>query len=448
MGSVTSHVVVPFEGEGAGVAGMTWAQVGIWKTMVATGINMNIGGTVTLPPGTPLREMTTLLRYIMGRHQSLRTRLRFASDGGAEQVMSAAGEASVEIADVEPGDDADAVAEEMRARYAGEAFDYEREWPVRMGVVRRGDALTHVVLMYCHLAVDGFGIDAIVRDLAHLDPATGEGTEPVTALTPFELVEKQGSASGRRAADKSLRHWEQVLRAIPARRLGVSDDPREPRYWELTMRSPAMHIALETVARRTGIGVGYVVLAAYSVALARHTGINPSVAQLVVNNRFRPGCGDSVSQLAQLGVCAVDVDGVPFDEAVRRAFTAATGAYKHGYYDPAGLDEVVARVRAERPDLEYDIIVNDRRAFTGATDQGAAPVPLSELLPLTSTWWSRRVDTLDAVLNLSVDAAPDAVDVTICADTHRLSPADIETLAREIETVTVEAALAEVAPRT
>ncbi|MFG2036499.1 condensation domain-containing protein [Dactylosporangium sp. NPDC048998] len=331
----------------------------------------------------------------------------------------------------------------MRARYAEEPFDYEHEWPVRMGVVRRDGALTHVVLMYCHLAVDGFGIDAIVRDMANLDPATGEATAPVEALTPFEMAAKQGTPAGRRAGEKALRHWEQVLRAIPARRLGESTDPRTPRYWELTLRSPALHLAMQAIAQRTGVGPGYIVLAAYAVALFRQTGRNPSVAQLVVNNRFRPGCGDSVSQLAQLGVCALDVAGVTFDDAVRRAFTAATNAYMHGYYDPAGLDNVVARVRAERADLEYDIIVNDRRAFTGAAPDAGAPDPdrIAAAAPLTTTWWNRRVDTLDAMLNISVDAAPDAVDVTICADTHRLSPADIEALAREMEAVTVAAAL-------
>ncbi|MFG2036500.1 hypothetical protein [Dactylosporangium sp. NPDC048998] len=103
MSTVKSRIAVPFQGEGAGVAGMTWAQLGIWKTMVATGITMNIGGTVPLPPGTPVEEMTTLLRYLVSRHQSLRTRLRFAPDGTAEQVLSESGELGLELVDVGPG---------------------------------------------------------------------------------------------------------------------------------------------------------------------------------------------------------------------------------------------------------------------------------------------------------------------------------------------------------
>jgi hypothetical protein len=137
MGTETRRVAVPFAGEGAGTAPMTWAQLGIWKTMVRTGINMNIGGTVPMPPGTTVEEMQTLLRYLVSRHQSLRTRLRFHPGGAAEQVLSEAGELTLELVDA---DDPAAAAEEVRARYAAQAFDYEREWPVRMAVVRGGRA--------------------------------------------------------------------------------------------------------------------------------------------------------------------------------------------------------------------------------------------------------------------------------------------------------------------
>ncbi|MEV4135611.1 condensation domain-containing protein [Dactylosporangium sp. NPDC049742] len=167
--------------------------------------------------------------------------------------------------------------------------------------------MTHVVMSYCHLAVDGLGIDAIVRDMANLDAATGEAVARVGGITPFELAGQQASAAGRRAGDKSLRHWERVLRALPPRRLGTSDDPCTPRYRELALRSPALRRALPRIAARTGIGTGYILLAAYAMALHRLTGRNPSVAQLVVSNRFRPGCADSVSHLAQLSVCAVVV---------------------------------------------------------------------------------------------------------------------------------------------
>jgi hypothetical protein len=91
-----------------------------------------------------------------------------------------------------------------------------------------------------------------------------------------------------------------------------------------------------------------VLLAAYAVALARRTGRSPSVAQLVVSNRLRPGCADSVSQLAQLGICVIDVADTTFDEVVSRAWKAATNAYLHGYLDTVALKDMLARVGRER----------------------------------------------------------------------------------------------------
>ncbi|MEV4516047.1 condensation domain-containing protein [Dactylosporangium sp. NPDC049525] len=446
MGSSTSRILVPFHGEGSGVADLTWAQLGIWQTMRRTGLSMNIGGTVPMPAGTSVRDMETLLRYLVSRHQALRTRLRFEPDGSTRQVVSESGELTLEVVDTD--EDPAAAAEELRLRYEA-PFAYETEWPVRMGVVRHGGAVTHVVVLYCHVAVDGFGIDAIVRDMAEMDPVTGTTAAPVPGLTPLELAAKQNTPSGRRQSDKSLRHWEQLLRTIPAERFGGSGDPREPRYWEITHRSPAMHLAMQLIAQRTGAGVGYVVLAAYAVALARLTGRSPSVAQLVVSNRFRPGCADSVSQLAQLSLCAVDVVDATFDEVVGRAWTAATNAYMHGHYDPVALTATLERVRADRGDVDFDVIVNDRRTRDGAPPQAgevATPQRLADALPRSTSWWNRKVDVLDAALNISVDAAPDAVDVSICADTHRFAPADIWTLAVEMERVAVEAAFDPAAP--
>ena len=453
MRAVTSRILLPFRGEGAGAGELTWGQLEIWRTMRRTGRTMNIGGTMRLPEGSTVEEMATVLRYLVTRHQALRTRLRLVPDGPPRQVVSESGEVALEVVDVDPGDDTDAAAEEVRSRYEFTPFDLPNEWPVRMGVIRCAGAVTHLVVQYCHLAVDGFGIEAAVRDLAHLDKETGEATAPVKGLTPLELSERQHAPAGVRQSGKSLRYWEQLVRTLPAQRLGSSTDPREPRFWDLNYRSPAMHLAMLAIAHRTRSEVGHVVLAAYAVALARRTGRNPSMAQVLVSNRFRPGCADSVSHLTQPSVCVIDVADTTFDEVVNRAWKAATGAYLHGYFDPLAFDDMMARVRAERGEFDISCFLNDRRGHVagqggGAQPDGAPPTEaqLRAALPLSTSWWLRKLDTFDGTLYVSVDSAPDAVDVSVCADTHRLGPDDIEALAREMEAVTVEAAFDGSAP--
>lgn len=420
-------MLVRFDGDGAGSGELTWAQLGIWQTMVRTGLPMNIGGVVAMPPGTTPDEMVRLLRYLVSRHPSLRTRLRFRPGALPEQVVSAAGEVPLDIVD-------DESPETLLHRYESTAFDYEHEWPIRMGVVCRDGTVTHVVIVYCHLAVDGFGIDALVRDMPNMDPATGEPTAPRPGLTPLDMAQRQQTPSDLRQSQKSLRYWERLLRSIPTDRFGGAGDPQEPRYWEFVLRSPALHNAVRTVADRTNVGSGYVLLAAYAVALARLTGSPTSVAQLVVNNRFRPGFADAVSQSAQLGLCVIDVPDPhgDLDEVVVRGFNAATNAFMHGYYDPLAHNDLLARVAADRGEVDIAVIVNDRSRFPA--EVSASPGP-------TETRWGEKADALDAGLNISFDSTDDdAVEVTVRADTHRLSPKSIESLAREIEAVTLEAA--------
>lgn len=437
MVCVTSHVMVPFEGEGAGDGPMTWAQHMMWQTMRESGRSMNIGGTVALPAGTPVEAMARMLCFLVSRHQALRTRLRFVPDGPPRQVVSASGEAVLEVVDLAAGDDPDAAAEELRDRYASAEFDHEVEWPIRMGVIRRDGLLSHAVLMYCHLAVDSFGIDELVRDLAHLDQVTGAAP---ARLTPLETAAGQQTAAGVRKSQKSLRYWERLLRTLPVHRPVPSHDAREPRFWELTVRSPAMLLALRAITHRTGIESAFVVLAAYAVARARYTGGSPVAAQLVVNNRFRPGCADSVSLLVQNGLCVIDVADVPFDEVLERAWTAATNAFLHGYYDPAALTDLRDRVLREHGATDISYLVNDRRT----DDPAAAPAPTADqvkaAVPLTTSWWSRKLDSLSYTVIVNVDDAPDAVDMAILADTHRMAPAGIEAFARDLETVLVDAA--------
>jgi Condensation domain len=451
VGTVTSQLLVPFRGEGTGVGELTWGQQSVWQNMQRTGSTMNIGGAVELAGGATVEETATILSFILGRHQALRTRLRLGPTGPPRQVVSGSGEAVLEIVEVGPGGDAAAAAEELRRRYEVTPFDHPTEWPVRMGVIGRSGAPTHLVVQYCHLAVDGSGINAVLRDLAHLDRSTGRATAPVAGLTPLQLAARQRTPAGLRQSEKSLRYWERALLTIPAQRLGRNGDPREPRFWHLVRRSPAMHLAMQAIAHRTGCEVGYVLLAVYAVALARHTGRSPSVAQLLVSNRFRPGCAESVSQLAQLGICVIDVVDAGFDEVVDRAWKAATNAYLHGYFDMAAHNDMLARVGRRRGEFDISCIVNDRRNLSGpVAPVTPAPPPTPEQVraaaPLTTSWWARKLDSFDATLNVSADVAPEAVDISICADTHRLGPAGIEALGEEMEAVAVEAAFDATAP--
>src|SRR6185369_10061520 len=125
-------------------------------------------------------------------------------------------------------------------------------------------------------------------------------------------------------------------------------DKPEPRHWRGEFKSYALGPALRSVTEQTGVASAPALLAVFAVALARVTGINPVVLRPMVNNRFRPGLDRVVCMLAQYGICQLDVAGVSFAEVLDRARRGAMTTYKHAYYHPVELEELIGRVTAER----------------------------------------------------------------------------------------------------
>jgi hypothetical protein len=78
--------------------------------------------------------------------------------------------------------------------------------------------------------------------------------------------------------------------------------------------SPTGYRASRTLAARLGVSTSPVLLAAYAVALSLLRSSQSVAVQLVVNNRFRPGFGGSVSTLAQSCPCLIEV-GTAFEGA-------------------------------------------------------------------------------------------------------------------------------------
>ncbi|MEN3359410.1 MAG: hypothetical protein V7637_3392 [Mycobacteriales bacterium] len=442
--SVADRLLVPFAGGGSGTGALSWGQQEMWGAIQRMGSSLALGGVSPLPAGMTVEMSAAVLSFILGRHPSLRTRVRIGPGGRAEQVVAAAGEAPLEI--VETGDaDPAGAAEAIEARYHDEEFDYTDEWPVRMAVLRHRGALTHTVAMYCHLALDGEGLAALIADLSTMDFRTGRSDRPVTGLPPLEQARWQASPPGQRRSEVSLRHWERLLRGIPPGRFGTAPAPGGPRYAEVEYRSPATDRAVRLIAARTGLDTSPVLLAAFAVALARVSGQNPSVAQVVVSNRFRPGLAGSISTVSHPGLCVVDVAGVSFDEAVGRARLASLSASKNAYYDPLRKIELLDRVGRERgAEMDIACFYNDRRAPARREVTGPPPTraEVEAALPDSTVGWRDvPVDPASERFFLHLNDVDGAVDIRLSADTRYLPATGVEACAREMEAIAVRAAL-------
>ena len=439
---MTENVVVQFAGDGSGVAELSWGQQQIWSVMQAKGSSLPMGGARALPPGQSVADVADGLRFIMSRHQALRTRLRFGPDGQTQQAVHASGEITLEVVeagDRDPGDVAAAVA----AEYKGRKFDYENEWPLRMAVITQQGKATHVAAMICHIALDAFGLALLYDDFDQRDERTG----PVTAMQPMEQASRQRGPGGSRAHEASMRYLEQLAASAPDCQFKPSADARQPRFWQVTLDSRAAYRATGMLAGRLGLGTSPVLLAAFAVALAS-VSVSPRVAMyLVVSNRFRPGFADSVSPVMQGCLGVIETDG-PFEDVVRQAWQSGLRAYKHAYYDPAGWSEVCERLAAERgAEPDWSVVFNDRRVLSREIPETAsaadgAPSLRDELARSTLTWGDRN-DMPEQKVFMNICDAPGTLCCEMWADTHFVSPADMERLLRRIETVIVNAALAD-----
>src|SRR5882724_8304578 len=100
-GVMVERVEVPFRGQGAGTAALTWGQQHVWEAMSALGQTMNMCAVRELAPGAMVEEFAAELRYYTERFQSMRTRLRLDRGTPPVQVVHDEGVALLHIVDGE-----------------------------------------------------------------------------------------------------------------------------------------------------------------------------------------------------------------------------------------------------------------------------------------------------------------------------------------------------------
>jgi hypothetical protein len=441
---LTDRIVVPFEGSGSGVGGLTWGQRKVWTLMQQAGTSMSMGGAVPVTDGRTAQDLASELRFFMCRYASMRARIRAGADGSLVQEVSGSGVAVLGIVDAADDADPDRVAQGLAERWEATPFDHAEEWPIRMAAVRSRGLVTHVVVTISHIATDGGGIAVMLGELSERDPVTGEPGNPASALGPLELAALQRTPSVRRRSEVSLRHWERLMRSAGPRRFGPHQDRGEPRYRRALFESRALHLASKAVAARVGGSTSSVLLAGYAVAVARLTGITPALIQVVVSNRFRPGLAEVSHPLSVNGLFLVEVADASFDQVVDRTQRASALCSKYAYYDPEELEELRARIGRERGEaVELSCLFNDRRLGMGV-EPPDAPTPSRHELETaragsTLRWGEPFPSYLDKLM-IQVGGALDTVELEIQVDTHHVSADEVRALVLDLEALVVGAA--------
>jgi hypothetical protein len=430
------RISVPFKGDGAGTGGLTWGQQQVWRAMVEVNTSMSMGGVVPVTDGRTVEDIAEELRFFMSRFPAMRTLLRIAADGSTTQELFAEGEAFLEVYTAPSADAADALAADVYAGWRARNFEYTREWPIRIAVVRAGDAVTHIAVMVCHIAADAGGLGIMIRDLLQRD-AIGPHAVP----GHLELVEAQRAAT--RTTDHAMRYWETNLRAMEPQRFAGRIEPDGDRFRQLVWRSPALYLASERLAGLLAIDAAPVVLAAYGVAFARVTGrTGPFASQVIIGNRFRPGLAELVTPLAQNGLVAFDVRDASAAEVVERARQASMRASKYAYYDPDTRLALIDRIGRERGEpMDLAVFYNERRMALRPPTDAPGEDAIRAARDATELVHEVPLPFFNEKLMVNVDDLPGTMQLTTEFDSAYISVPDAHRLLQEMEDFAVAAAL-------
>ncbi|HTX27917.1 MAG TPA: condensation domain-containing protein [Streptosporangiaceae bacterium] len=447
------RIVVQFTGAEAGAEPLTWGQKAILGDMQDSGDQFSMGGRIELPRDCTVDDAAALLSGLMGRHAALRMRLGSDSAGRPCQAVAGSGQVGLDILTIPDDADAARFAAELMDAWPAERFDFRRDWPLRMAVIRQRGACLYLVWVLSHLAADG-GAHVLLGDLIE-DEAAGRAPGEDRRPHVLDVARSEQTPKLRQLSARAMQYWEAQLRHIPAQTFGEpahEQSPGGPRYAQARFSSPAAHLAVRAIARRTGTDASRVTLAVIATAIGRATGVAPLTIKVTVNNRFRPGLADVIAPVAQNSVVTIDATGTSVDEVVARARGAMMTAGMRAYYDPDDLREVTAKLDAERGyPARVTCRVNDQRAMTmgaGAeADLGeVAPEQVRRKLAETTLTWLGPRDHMHEQLNILVEPRPGVVSLHLMWDRWSLTTGQVEAIAREVEAVAVEAASDPAAP--
>ncbi|MGW0480773.1 condensation domain-containing protein [Nonomuraea sp. NPDC003214] len=418
-------MTIRFSAPDSGTAPLTWGQRAIWEAVERTAPDdhyFNFGRVLKVPGTRTVAEVTVALTALVERHGSLRTLL--ADPVG--QRLEATGRIPVEVTTGDP--------DKVMAELAATRFDYHAEWPLRVALVLDGDTVTHVVLVFCHLATDGLGSEVALRDLRTL-LLRGRVSGP-PAPRPLDLAHWQAGPQGRQVADAAAAHWAGEHARMPDTMFaGPSGDPADPPIRRALLRSPALQLATRAVALANRTSTSTVLLAATATLAGRFSGSGRCAMLPIVGNRFRRDTLGIVSTLSQEGLFTLDVDG-DFPDVLRAAAPAAMRAYRSAYHDPADRARIVRDESARRGTAVHpNCCFNDMR-FADPGPAACTPADLDAALPATALEWQMSQDKLNC--RFCVHVTTEGVSLT--ADTRHLSSAAIERYLLALEDLLVEAA--------
>ncbi len=293
------------------------------------------------------------------RHEALRTRFVVVDDRPVQDLL---GLDSFQIAWVDlrvAGAPKDDVLRRLRRSEAKRPFDLARGPLIRVSVVLVAPEEAVLLLTLHHVICDGWSMSVLYRELSALYDAEchGRASElpPISVqLRHFARWERDEAAAGRTTAE--VEYWREQLEGSNAQVTFPGDRPRPAVRGTAgdfirTSIPDRLTERLREVASRHGTTLYPVLLAGFSVLLARHTGHHDLCVGTAMAGRDDPDAAGLVGFFVNTVVLRMRADPhASIDALVEQARQTVLQAHRH---QQVPFDQLVAELGAE-PDLGYN----------------------------------------------------------------------------------------------
>jgi amino acid adenylation domain-containing protein len=321
-----------------------------------------------LEPGSPLYNMPqamaldgaldrpaleAALSEILRRHEVLRT--RFAEEAGEPvQLVQPAAPFILPLVDLSTTADRLAEAQRLADAEAVRPFDLSRPPLLRAVLLRLAPEEHRLLLTLHHIASDGWSQAPLLRELTVLYAAFAAGRpSPLPELplqyADFAAWQRRWLTSERLAAE--LSHWKERLSGVPDVLELPADRPRPAvRSHRGALRgrelAPELTAALHRLARREGVTLFMLLLAAFDALLYRYALQERFLVGSPIANRNRAEIEELIGFFINTLVLRADPAGdLPFRDLLRRVRETTLEAYDH---QDLPFEKLVEELRPER----------------------------------------------------------------------------------------------------
>lgn len=325
---------------------------------------------------------------VAARHESLRTRF---SESAGRPLAIVEPPAPVTVERLAAGNDQEALS--LVSALTNTAFDLSAAPPFQVSLIELGLDEHVLCVVLHHINGDGWSLNVLRSEVAaHYGSG---GTAPLPHL-PLQYGEH---ALRRHSADSGLQWWIERLAGVPPLEL-PADRPRPVQRsgagGEVDFRIEAdVSAAIRDLARRARCTPYMVLLAAYQVLLARHTGQSDFCVGTPSAGRDSTELETMIGFLSTTLALRCDLSGDPtFSELLKRTRRTVLDALSR---QDVPFERLVAELDVER-DLSRTPLFQTLFAFH-THGEWADPLPGLTATPFPHGWSRARLD-------LSVDISP------------------------------------------